>query len=73
MPSPPLNTGLPSALWKNASSRATALALPPSAWNSPATLCGTIQVYCALVPSAKPLNEAGVDGGQLPSALRSWM
>ena len=73
VPSPPVSDQLPSALWKNASSRAAAFALPPIAWNSPATLCCTIHVYCALVPSANPLNEAGLDGAQLPSSLRLLM
>ena len=70
---PPVSAQLPSGWWKNASSRAAARSRPPIAWNSPAMLCWTIQVYWPTVPSAKPSNDDGLDAGQLPSMLRLVM
>lgn len=41
---------------------------------SPWTSCGTIQVYVALVPCAKPRSLPGLNGvTQDPSSLRAWM
>ena len=37
--------------------------VPPIASNSPARLCGTIHVYCALLPSANPSPVDGVEPG----------
>ena len=51
-----------------------AFALPPIASASPETSCGTIQVYAAALPCAKPRSLAGSNGvTQLPSTLRACM
>jgi hypothetical protein len=70
--SPPVCCHEPSALWTNASSRWIARSRPPTASVSRATSCGTIQVYVALLPCAKPVWVDGVKPEpQLPSALRA--
>jgi hypothetical protein len=73
VPPAPVSAQLPSGLWKKASSRATARAVPPILSNRPLALNGTIQVYCAALPSANPLLLAGLNDRQEPFESRSWM
>src|SRR5215207_11145629 len=61
-------------MWKNRSRRSAATSGPPIAAARPVTSCGTIQVYVALVPWAKPRSLAGSNGvTQLPSSRRACM
>ncbi len=70
-PPAPLSAQLPSALWKKSSNRLVNRSLPPIDSTRPATLCGTIQLYCALVPSTNPFSVPGTKSlTQVPSALR---
>jgi hypothetical protein len=63
---------LPFSSWKKPSRRVIAAGRPPIAAASPDTSCGTIHVYVALDPWAKPTSVAGVKPGwKLPSALRA--
>jgi hypothetical protein len=65
-----LTAQLPASSWKNASSRGTAC--PFIAAARPETSCGTIHVYVALEPCAKPTSVDGVKPGcQEPSARRA--
>src|SRR5690349_23091696 len=79
----PVSAHVPSGFLKNASSRWFVASTPPIASTSPARLCGTIHVYCALLPSANPAYVDGVNAGQASlfffssrrrhtSSLRDW-
>ncbi len=70
---PALSCQAPVGSWKNASSRDTAAALPPIASNSARTLNGTIQWYCAPLPSTYGPLLPGLNDGHDPSVLRGWM
>src|SRR5256714_10387888 len=63
---------VPALSWvKNVSSRARTAASPPIALNSPRGSYGTIQVYCAPLPSTYMLGLAGLNGAvNEPSRLR---